>query len=184
MQKQPIQINRSFDATVRQNVAVVPIGWSAKKNEQQAFATIGELLGKDDKPFEPSENLRGIITAMFNSDRSIKMTLLKRKLSEEGADIDPITEGFLDLLADEQQFRIFLGTIKDPKTGTTLVEKKQRPNRKKLLEAAFGAQAQEPVEAAPSTAPVSDENPDAKQDVPEPAPVQPTQVNKTPDIQK
>ena len=167
MQKQPIQINLSFDANVRKHVAIVPVGWSPKKNEQQAVATIAELLNKDGTPYVPSPEMSEFITVMFNSDRSVKTELLKKKLSDEGADVDPISEGFLDLLADEPQFRIFLGTITDPKTGTTLVAKKARPNRKKLLQAAFGAQAPEPV------APVSDENPDTEANKPEPALVQP-----------
>ena len=178
MQKQPAQINLSFDANVRKHVAIVPTGWSAKKNEQQAIATIAELLNKDGTPYVPGLEMSEFITVMFNPDRNTKMKLLRDKLKMDGADLDPTSEAFLDLLSDEQQFRIFLGTIEDPKTGKTLVEKKHRANRKKLLQAAFSAKPEEAaaVEAA-STTSGSDENPDADESEVEPAPAAPAQVN-------
>ena len=176
MTKQPTQINLSFDANVRKHVAIVPIGWSAKKNEQQAVATIAELLNKDGTPYSPSPEMSEFITVMFNPDRNTKMKVLRDKLKKEGADLDPTSEAFLDLLSDEQQFRIFLGTIQDPKTGKTLVEKKHRANRKKLLQAAFSAKPEESeVDDVASTTPVSDESSDADENESEPAQVQPPQ---------
>ncbi len=116
---------------------------------------------------------------MFNPDRNTKMKLLRDKLKKEGADLDPTSEAFLDLLSDEQQFRIFLGTIEDPKTGKTLVEKRHRANRKKLLQAAFSAKPEEAAAAVEtaSTTPVSDENPDEDENEAEPEPVAQAQVN-------